>query len=369
MYPGKRASSVADEDGVAQARVLVGELADALLAKHCTDEVREAAEAGAWPARLWDELEAAGLTLLDSGDQSADVDAQSAVTVLQAAGRAALPVPLAEAMFLGPGLFRSAGADVPPGLLGVAVPTAHDKIEISGGAVSGRLARVPWGRKATHIAGLAVDRGTPYLYVVEKSAARVEQATNLAGDARDSVSFDEIELRGPLLSPDAGVAGELWLRGQLSRAALMAGAMQAVLEMTTKYVRIRQQFGKPIISFQAIAHRLVRMAEEVELATLATSAAAARFQESGLGAALEVGSAKGVCVAAAEEVVAAAHQLHGAIGMTREYPLHHFTRRLRAWSFEWGTGPQCGQEIGALAGRSGAERLWPLLTGTRGAML
>jgi len=66
--------------------------------------------------------------------------------------------------------------------------------------------------------------------------------------------------------------------------------------------------------------------------------------------------------------LAAAHQLHGAIGMTREYPLHHFTRRLRAWSFEWGTGPQCGQEIGALAVRSGAERLWPLLTGTRGAM-
>src|SRR5258708_4727886 len=209
--------------------------------------------------------------------------------------RAALRASVAEVMFLGPGLFRPTGADVPPGLLGGAVPTAHDKIEISGRAVSGRLARVPWGRKATHIAGLAVDRGTPYLYVVEKSAARVEQATNLAGDARDSVSFDEVELRGPLLSPDAGVAGELWLRGQLSRAALMAGAMQAVLEMTTKYVRIRQQFGKPIISFQAIAHRLVRMAEEVELATLATSAAAARFQESGLGAALEVGSAKGIC--------------------------------------------------------------------------
>jgi acyl-CoA dehydrogenase len=364
-HPGQPASSVADADDIAETRVLVGELADALLARHCTDEVREAAEAGAWPARLWDELDAAGLTLLDSGEHAADVDAQSAVTVLQAAGRAALPIPLAEAMFLGPGLFRSAGAEVPPGLLGVAVPTADDKIEISGGAVSGRLARVPWGRQVTHIAGLTVDRGTPYLYVVERSAARVEQATNLAGDARDSVSFDGIELRGLGLSPDAGAgaATELRLRGQLSRAALMAGAMQAVLEMTTKYVRIRQQFGQPIISFQAIAHRLVRMAEEVELATLATSAAAARFQEAGLGAALEVGSAKGVCVAAAEEVVAAAHQLHGAIGMTREYPLHHFTRRLRAWSFEWGTGAQCGQEIGVLAVNSGAERLWPLLTG------
>jgi acyl-CoA dehydrogenase len=368
-HPDQPASSVADEDGedgIAQARALVGELADALLAKHCTDEVREAAEAGAWPARLWDELAAAGLTLLDSGDQSADLDAQSAVTVLQAAGRAALPVPLAEAMFLGPGLFRSAGADVPPGLLGVAVPTADDKIEISGEVVSGRLARVPWGRRATHIAGLTVDRGTPYLYVVEKSAARIERATNLAGDARDSVSFDEIGLRCLRLPPDTGAARELWLRGQLSRAALMSGAMQAVLEMTTKYVRIRQQFGKPLVSFQAIAHRLVRMAEEVELATLATSVAAARFHEAGLGAALEVGSAKGICVAAADEVVAAAHQLHGAIGMTREYPLHHFTRRLRAWSFEWGTGAQCGQEIGALAARSGAERLWPLLTGTRG---
>jgi acyl-CoA dehydrogenase len=367
MHPVESASSVAAEDGIAQARVLVGELADALLARHCTYEVREAAEAGAWPARLWDELEAAGLTLLDSGDHAADVDAQSAVTVLQAAGSAALPVPLAESMFLGPGLFRWAGADVPPGILAVAVPTAHDKIQIGGGVVSGQLARVPWGRKATHIAGLTVDKGTPYLYVVEQSAARVERATNLAGDARDSVSFNEIELRSLLLSPDADAAGELWLRGQLSRAALMSGAMRAVLEMTTKYVQVRQQFGKPLISFQAVAHRLVRIAEEVELATLATSAAAARFQEVGLGAALEVGSAKGICAAAAEEVVAAAHQLHGAIGMTREYPLHHFTRRLRAWSFEWGTGAQCGQEIGALAVESGADRLWPLLTGTRGS--
>jgi len=105
-------------------------------------------------------------------------------------------------------------------------------------------------------------------------------------------------------------------------------------------VRIRQQFGKPIISFQAIAHRLVRMAEEVELGHASyPRPAAARFQESGLWCGpWRLARPRASASPRQKRSWRAAHQLHGAMGMTREYPLHHFTRRLRAWSFEWGTG-------------------------------
>jgi acyl-CoA dehydrogenase len=110
-------------------------------------------------------------------------------------------------------------------------------------------------------------------------------------------------------------------------AAQMAGATRRLLEMTLTQVTTRQQFGRPLGSFQAVQHQLAVMAEEVAAATLA-----AHIGMAGPGftpARSAVATIR--CGEAADTVAAIAHQLHGAIGVTSEFDLQLFTTQLRAW--------------------------------------
>jgi acyl-CoA dehydrogenase len=72
----------------------------------------------------------------------------------------------------------------------------------------------------------------------------------------------------------------------------------------------------------------------------------------------QVAAAKSIAADAATIATAAAHQAHGAMGMTQEYPLHNLTRRLWAWTREYGTGPQSADELGELVASAGADALW-----------
>ena len=60
----------------------------------------------------------------------------------------------------------------------------------------------------------------------------------------------------------------------------------------------------------------------------------------------------------------AAHQAHGAMGVTREYPLHQLTRRLWSWRHEWGTTKEWRRELGSLVEAAGADGLFDLITAT-----
>jgi acyl-CoA dehydrogenase len=142
----------------------------------------------------------------------------------------------------------------------------------------------------------------------------------------------------------------LW-RGALLRAAQMAGAMTAVDRMTRRYVGQRVQFGKPIGAFQAVQQHTVTIAQAAEISTMSVWRAG---RAACLGpATFEICVAKLVANEAARVAVRAAHQAHGAIGMTREYPLHIFTRRLNAWRQEFGTERQLALALGS--GVSAAE--------------
>ena len=57
-----------------------------------------------------------------------------------------------------------------------------------------------------------------------------------------------------------------------------------------------------------------------------------------------------------------AHQVHGAIGFTKEYTLQLSTRRLWSWREEFGSDPEWAAKVGAYACRQGADALWPMLT-------
>jgi acyl-CoA dehydrogenase len=117
-------------------------------------------------------------------------------------------------------------------------------------------------------------------------------------------------------------------------AAQIAGAVQALLEMTIDYSGIRQQFGRPIGKFQAVQQQIAVAVEETHAAYVAAKSALTGAPEQIDRARVAV--AKIRAGQAAQSVSAIAHAVHGALGVSAEHPLHHFSRRLHGWRMAHG---------------------------------
>jgi alkylation response protein AidB-like acyl-CoA dehydrogenase len=106
--------------------------------------------------------------------------------------------------------------------------------------------------------------------------------------------------------------------------------------MTVDYAKTRVQFGRPIGSFQAVAHRCVDMRSDIDALEVLTRKAAWSLA-AGRPSHLEVGVAKTYGGDALRRIFAHAHQVHGAIGFSMEYDLQLFTRRAKAAELTWGS--------------------------------
>jgi acyl-CoA dehydrogenase len=328
-----------------------------------TFEAVEAAEARGWAPEIWSAVAGTGLAWVSvpeaaggSGGTLAD-----ALEVLRIAGRHAVPVPLAETGVLGGWLLAGAGLPVPDGPVTVVPGTRREDLAFAGGVLSGSAHRVAWARAVDQLVVLTRDGTTPVVAVVDRADVDVTPGVNLAGEPRDSVAFDAVTPRA--LAPAApGVDAEaLGLRGALSRVALMAGALAGLHELTMEYTGERRQFGKAVGSFQAVQAHLVHEAQDAVIVAMAL-AAATRAAEAG-SARFEITAAKLLADQAASAATRHAHQAHGAMGMTREYPLHHLSRRLWSWRSEFGDERTSSRVVGDLVVDAGPDQLYPLITG------
>jgi acyl-CoA dehydrogenase len=116
-------------------------------------------------------------------------------------------------------------------------------------------------------------------------------------------------------------------------AAEIAGLLQGAAELAHAHVTTREQFGRPLAAFQAIQQQMARLAEEVIAARAAASLAFRGTTFTPMGAAI----AKARASEAAAEAQAILHQVHGAIGMTADYDLGLYTRRLQEARLAFGS--------------------------------
>ena len=158
--------------------------------------------------------------------------------------------------------------------------------------------------------------------------------------------------------------GEFLMMGAAVRANQMAGALQSILDRSVAYAKERVAFERPIGGFQAVQHNLARLAGETAAALAAAGSAAdaiaseASFNDAIL---LEVASAKIRVGEAATAGAAIAHQVHGAIGFSREHVLHRYTQRLWAWRDDFGSESYWAVRLGEHFAARGADALWPAL--------
>ena len=181
----------------------------------------------------------------------------------------------------------------------------------------------------------------PALFALDQAApgCRITPLETLDMTRRQAdITFDAA---GATLIGDAGAA-DAYLRhafdaGLAALASEQVGGARRVLEMSVEYAKIREQFGRPIGSFQAIKHKCADMLLEVESATSAAQAAGAAITESSTEATLLASLAKSYCSEAYSHAAAENIQVHGGIGFTWEHPAHLYFRRAKSSEMLLGT--------------------------------
>ena len=125
-------------------------------------------------------------------------------------------------------------------------------------------------------------------------------------------------------------------RGALACAAQALGLAQRMIDLSVQYTSERQQFGKPIGSFQAVKHHMANVAVRLEYAKAPTHRAAYAIAQGQAVAAHAVSHAKLVACEAANLAAKNSHQVHGAMGYTWEVDLHIFMKKAWALANTWG---------------------------------
>jgi len=261
---------------VAESENIVAETAEKIFSDLADAQTINHDKNGSWKAPLWQALTDAGLPLSwvaeDCGGSGASM--AEGFSVLSAAGRFAIAVPLAETMLAG-WLLSQAKIPSPDGAMTVAPASPKDRIAMNpDGSLSGRARGVPFAKQARNIAVLASGAGGLSIALVDASSCRIEAGLNLAGDPSDTLTLTNVQPIAIEPAPKGFDQNTLMLMGAVARSLQIAGSLESMLEVSVRYSNERVAFEKKISKFQAVQHNLARLAGESAAALAAATSAA-----------------------------------------------------------------------------------------------
>ena len=281
------------------------------------------------------------------------------VAVLTALGRQLSAVPYLESVVLGAGALAKFGSDAlrqdwaAPAVNGEKILTVALDGEMGEGPVqataSGDGYRLTGSRTLVGYGPVAdaclvpaeTQSGVSVFLVASGDTGVSASALNTTGHG----SVGHLELQGTEI--DAGrvvggddVVGWLTTRGALGRSAFQLGVLERALELTAEYAREREQFDRPIGSFQAVAQRLADGYIDVKGLRLTLTQAAWRVSED-LPADVEVSTAAFWAADAGHRVAHTTVHVHGGVGVDLDHPVHRYF--LAAKQTEFAVGGATGQ--------------------------
>ena len=297
------------------------------------DAVRRLGEQAATADRaaLWQVItQQLGLTAIGIAAErgGAGGDFVDAAVVIEEAGRCLLPAPLTTALVAGAVLDRAgeAGAELAAAVAAgekVAVVAPAPQLSPSGGTLSGRVRHVLDGDAAD----VFLVAGADGLWAMEARAAATTRALvpldSSRGQADVAVDAAPVTRLG---DGDAASTAVDLLRVALAMEAV--GAARHCLALTVDYLKTREQFGRPIGSFQALQHRAADLVVGLEAAASTAYYAAWAAVASPEELPVVAPAAKSMCGEAAWRVAAETIQMHGGIGFTWEHPAHRYFKRI-----------------------------------------
>jgi alkylation response protein AidB-like acyl-CoA dehydrogenase len=203
-------------------------------------------------------------------------------------------------------------------------------VTFENGKLTGSVAPVLYGDAAEILLVAAEHDGGVGLFSVDPSAvtrtkvAGLDPTLSFANLGFDDVAAETITLDG------AAALASVHRVGALATAALQVGCAQRGLEMTVAYGKQREQFGRPIGSFQALKHRMAEMLVRVQMSRSGAWAAVQAHVNGAPNAERLAAAAASYCSEAAMAVAAETIQLHGGIAITWEHDAHLVFKRAQA---------------------------------------
>ena len=344
-------------------QVALRDAAQALLDDRCDmATVRRACDSGGFDAGLWAAMVDQGWTGIAVPEALGGVGLSTveAAVLLEQTGAHLAPVPLLQQLAA-----LAVLADGPWGdrlLSGEVVacvartPLAH----AADGSVSGRTEPVIYGALADV---LVVPAGDELLAV---DLAGVVRSPEPAMDQTRELAWIDLDSAPAVTVGGADEVAAHLDRGAVFHAAEMLGGAEAVMNLAVEYAKVREQFGRPIGSFQAVKHRCADMLVDVEGMRSAVYHAAwamgAADDAAGRATAAETAAvAKIWCSDAAVRVAESALQVHGGIGFTWEADVHLYLKRAQLDSVSFGDARHHRTRLAAiLRDRLGTSTsIWP----------
>lgn len=346
-----------------------------LFTEHCTTTlVREMKrpESDGFPAELWQTLARTGVlgVAVDHEHGGDGGTLYELGIVFQEAGRALCPTIVYNTMVFGAALNRIATTEqkrkhLPRLISGElkATVAAWDPADASqtrprltaerdetGWRLSGTLMFVSNGSLSDMVLVTArtsafTEPSRTYGFLIEPGGpgCSTQPLTTIAGDKQTRITLDRYPVPGPSVITGVhgvGVAGEdlQWIAN--AAVALqcmeMVGGAATVLERTVDHTKAREQFGRPLASFQAVQHHIADMRIALEAARLAAHQAV-WWMSRGEIARRAVAVAKMHCSETYKRTTLTAHQLHGGMGFVRETDLHLWSERAKVTEIQGGT--------------------------------
>jgi len=346
--------------------MLARSASDLVSASAPLSEVRRLRDEGlSFDGGLWTQIVELGWTGIpfDETDDGLGLGSREMVVVFEALGRNLVPTPLLSTVCLGGGVLGAvAPTELRDGWLSRVVSgsafvslaweeqTSHGHLastvcsaQMDGEAftLSGEKIGVLDAGEAdvfvvlARTASSAGDNDGLTLFLVPADAAGLEIVPQQRIDSRSAgiIRLNQVQVPADAVLGDIGQAASV-LEPVLDRATValcaeMIGSMTTALEMTVAYLKERQQFGRPIGSFQVLQHRAADLFIALELAKTAVMAAATTADKSPDTLAQEASLAKAHCSEAFLLIAHEAIQMFGGIGMTDEHDIGFFLKRAR----------------------------------------
>lgn len=318
-----------------------------------------------WSREIWSKLAELGLLALQVPEQQGGMAPATVETLLTATamGKAMLLEPFISSAIIGTALIRELGSAaqreelLSPMATGdkIAVPAHSEpsaRYDLQSVATTARRSGSGWsltGHKSVVLHAPAADLllvsartscDDISLFAVAREASGVSlvPCRTLDGICAADVSLEGAQ--GALIGEEGRAFAGIAAAYDLGLAALCAeavGALQATLDKTIEYTKMRRQFGVPIAKFQALQHRMADMLMHVEQARSMSYLAAMRAAEPpGRERRRALSAAKVTIGNACRFVGQQAVQLHGGMGVTDEMPVSHLFRRLTALELSLG---------------------------------
>lgn len=209
--------------------------------------------------------------------------------------------------------------------------------------ITGTKLFVPYAHLADWILYQSESEKGKGFYIVDARSEGVQCSllNTMAFDGQCQVSLDRVKIPLGNRLGENGKEGEIALRigewGALAQSGFIVGQLEKVLAMVVDHAKQREQFGKPIGSFQAVQHQCADMLTEIDKAKLLAYQAAWKLSQGG-SATREISIAKARASDASRKVCLLGVKIHGGVGISEEHDVQIYFRRAKAAEVSFGDG-------------------------------